>query len=284
MDIDQLAAYYAQELGNPGGSNADQARIEALRKQQMIGAMGGVMDVPGVQKMGQLMFQDASRQLNPSTGLDDMLKILALQNTQANQEGNRQLRQAQMAATAEERAARAAERGERQLYTDIQRLDKTIGDPLMDLVQSTADIRTQLAPYKPDAEGNVDLPGYGKVEQWVPGWAVGEEGRALRSTVQGLENKLLKARSGGAVSVPEAERLGVELQTAKSATTERELIAALNRFAAGLDAALQRKLSTAPPEARERYLLEGNVPSRVEPVYQFEDEGPPIKLPPRQGR
>jgi hypothetical protein len=249
----------------------------------MIGAMGGVMDVPGVQKMGQMMFQDASRQLNPSTGLDDTLRVLALQNTMANQRENRELRRETASATQADRAARAEDRRERQLYTDVQRLDKAIGDPLMDLVQSASDIRGQLSKYKPDAEGRVDLPGYGPMAQWLPGALVGEEGRTLRSTIQGLENKLLKARSGGAVSVPEAERLGVELQTARNATTENELIGALNRFAAGLDASLQRKFATARPEVKERYLLESQVPETIGPIYDLESQAP-IKLPPRQGR
>jgi hypothetical protein len=62
MAYDQiLAALEEFDLG--GDAEADQARINALRRQQMMGAMGGVMDVPGVQSMGQSMFKQASERL-----------------------------------------------------------------------------------------------------------------------------------------------------------------------------------------------------------------------------
>ena len=268
-----------------------QARINALRQQQFAGMAAMVPDLPGVQKMGMAAYKSATDELEPdSSEFSDMMRMLTFQNTQKNQEASLGLRQTAQAQLNEDRLDRRARTEEDRLYRDLGALDKRIGSETMDLVNQVNQIRTKMSGYEADEEGNIDLPGYGQVESRIPGWFVGEEGREMRSVVQGLENRLLLARSGGAVSDQEGARLQTELMTAKGATTEAELIGALNRFAEGLDASIQRSLGTARDDVRARY-IEQSMGGRehVPPVWGAlpqtqEAREPTIQLAPRQGR
>jgi hypothetical protein len=56
-----------------------------------------------------------------------------------------------------------------------------------------------------------DIPGYGVVVGGFPDFAVSSEGKSIRQEISGLQNAILKARSGGAVTPQEADRMMTEL-------------------------------------------------------------------------
>jgi hypothetical protein len=74
------------------------------------------------------------------------------------------------------------------------------------LEQGVGDVNKVLAPY----EGK-NIPGIFPGRGFVPGLAMGEEGRTVNTAIQGVRNILLKARSGGAVTEDEGKRLEDEL-------------------------------------------------------------------------
>jgi hypothetical protein len=287
MDYGQLASVL-DEMGLGRDPDQEQARIDALRKQQMIGAMGGVMDVPGVQKMGQLMFQDASRQLNPSSGLDDTLRVLALQNTMANQRENRELRREQGVATAEARRQAAADRQERyddkrerERYQDAQGVRKRVGEDTYQVISSLGQIRNLVSQYGEGSGEDLDLPGVGRWGSLTPNIFASTEALDLRSALGGLRNKVLAMVSGQAVSESEAARTMQALSMLEGANSEAEMMLALNRLAESTDAILKGQLSLVQPDVREIYGREN--PTGVRPVYAEPDPAAGASAAPRPG-
>lgn len=63
-------------------------------------------------------------------------------------------------------------------------------------------IDSELAPY---LEADKGLPGVGGVSNWMPGFT--QDARFMKSVIARIRNTILKARSGGAVTPQEADRL-----------------------------------------------------------------------------
>ena len=69
---------------------------------------------------------------------------------------------------------------------------------------------------------------------WKPGRILGDEGIALRQAIASVRNKLLKVRSGAAVTDPEMARFADELvEQIDGAGTDRELLLTFPEIAAG---------------------------------------------------
>jgi hypothetical protein len=98
-------------------------------------------------------------------------------------------------------------------------LSKTIEQTGMgELAQSVYDANELLSGY---AREGKDIPGIGGGNIPLIGkYAGGEEGRRVRSTIQAVVNAVLKARSGGAVTPQEADRLNAELGVMLGGTDE----------------------------------------------------------------
>jgi len=88
----------------------------------------------------------------------------------------------------------------------------------------------------------VSVPGLGRVTAYSSG------ARSLESTIANLENQLLKARSGAAVTESEYQRMRSELARAR-ASAEPEMIQSLSRFKNDFVNALQRKEQAFPKGA-----------------------------------
>lgn len=63
-------------------------------------------------------------------------------------------------------------------------------------------------------KGRAGIPGIGRVTSVLPLATLGEDARELRTYLQGVVDRILKARSGAAVTNPEFRRAAVELGTA----------------------------------------------------------------------
>lgn len=250
------------------------AELAALRRQKLVGQLGMLSSVPGIGETGAATYKSAESTLNPRRSqFDDMMKMMALQNTMQNQQANRELRELQLQAQAAERMTRSEEReaardakAQENLYRDVQRLEKTIPDSLKALGSTLMELKGELSQYEADPQGRLNLPGYGQIEGWLPGIAVGDKGRRLRGVIGSLRNQLLAAQSGAAVSESEAARLYEELNIAENASREEEIVASLDRFRRRYEEMMARKHSTVPPAAIEQYY--GGQPPVIGPLHR----------------
>ncbi len=103
------------------------------------------------------------------------------------------------------------------LDRDVQKLSANITKAqLPDLQAGIAQIDDELRPY---IENNEGLPGVGGMSN-IGEWAFTEGGRAMKARVAKIRNMILKARSGGAVTPSEAERLLTEFSLGVMNTDE----------------------------------------------------------------
>jgi hypothetical protein len=68
--------------------------------------------------------------------------------------------------------------------------------------------------------GKKGIPGVGRVQSVLPMATLGEDARELRTYLQGVVDRILKARSGAAVTNPEFRRAAIELGTALGQSDE----------------------------------------------------------------
>lgn len=73
-----------------------------------------------------------------------------------------------------------------------------------------------------------DIPGVGPLDNARPHWTLSEDGKALRTHLAGVRNRILKARSGAAVTDPEMRRLAEELGSSLGGTEQEMLTAYAN--------------------------------------------------------
>ena len=93
-------------------------------------------------------------------------------------------------------------------------------------------INDSLKPYMDDK--NKDIPGIGQTGM-VPNMFIGDEGVKIRQGLAAVRNKLLKVRSGAAVTDPEMARFAQELiTTMDTISTDRELLLTWPQVAAGI--------------------------------------------------
>lgn len=76
-------------------------------------------------------------------------------------------------------------------------------------------------------QGIEDIPGYGAGAA-KPAWALDDTGKAIRQEVATIRNNILKARSGGAVTPSEADRLLQELGDGIG-STDQQLLYGINK-------------------------------------------------------
>jgi len=125
--------------------------------------------------------------------------------------------------------AEAKEKLEKTSNDETRRLSSKLGDEGVTDLEATVDIadRTVSKYFNPNTGERVsgDIPGYGAVDSMRPTALLGASGKELRNVLAGVRNKILKARSGAAVTDPEMGRLAEELGTAMG-QTEQEMIQA----------------------------------------------------------
>jgi hypothetical protein len=112
-------------------------------------------------------------------------------------------------------------------------------------------------------KGKTDIPGYGLVENMVPTIMEGQDSKTLRTYLAGVSNRILKARSGSAVTTPEMTRLATELG-ANLGQGEEQMIQAYVNLRKGLAHTKQGILSGYDPEVQNTFLtrMNGGLPNR----------------------
>lgn len=180
--------------------------------------------------------------------------------------GEREYRKGQDQSKAEIAADEKLYRKEQHVIAQTQKLDKAVPQEMKEMQNALDNIRIAVEPYEEDDSGNVDLPGFGKVEGSVPGFAVGRDATDMRATVGALRNTILKARSGGAVSDGEAGRMLEELAMG-SGKGEVGMLKAFNRIQKDFNKIMRTKYNSYSPEVVDRHL--GRPYEESPPVYNF---------------
>jgi hypothetical protein len=136
---------------------------------------------------------------------------------------------------AERRFAYQQSRDDERMRRDLGRDLQKAGVPEMNRL--TKEINSLVGPYFPGGEkAGQDIPGMGGTGQ-MPRIFLSGEGKDIRRARAELENRLLRIRSGAAVTTPEAQRLAQELGLAmEGMVTDEDFIRAWPSIAEGLQA------------------------------------------------
>lgn len=165
----------------------------------------------------------------------------------------------------QERQRRAEEKAEKEVDAYSSRVDK---DALMELLTNTKRLNDAMGNYQaPDDKGNVikkDIPGFGETG-FAPEWALSSEGKTMRQNVSGVANVILKARSGGAVTPQEGDRLlnelGVSVDPAGglkfSTRTDDQLRLGVANVVTALEDKLTNAATSLSPAGRKLYQERG---------------------------
>lgn len=136
---------------------------------------------------------------------------------------------ADLANQAKEEAAR--NKKDTALRQGVEKYSKQLTD------SGIADLLNSVTQFNNSTQNIEDLPGFGATYA-APDFAISEAGRDLRQTVATIRNNILRARSGGAVTPQEADRLLEELG---EGFTKND--AQLKQGIANIEAILREKLT-----------------------------------------
>jgi hypothetical protein len=135
---------------------------------------------------------------------------------------------------------------EKDFNTNVRRLsEKMTQMGIPELQYDVSRITESLQPYIDDP--NKDIPGIGKTGM-APNMMVSDEAVGIRQGLAAVRNKLLKVRSGAAVTDPEMARFAQELiTTMDTISTDRELRLTWPQVAAGI-AQIEKGIEAGYPD------------------------------------
>jgi hypothetical protein len=232
VQLQQQEAQKQEMLGRAfGGGGGTTGQVDPAA----IAGIGALNNDP--QLMGLATFMQG--QQNRTT--DEQNRLASEERTQARQ------------LSAEERARQdkieteqrdAAEKGAQFYATKLE------DSGLTELYQQVKGVKALLP------EKGKDIPGFGYGVGTMPDILVSQTGVDLRQAIAGVRNGILKARSGGAVTPAEAERLLTELGEGafKSDAQLRKGLASVERT---LNAKIQNFAAGVTPRALEEYKSRG---------------------------
>lgn len=188
----------------------DLAALAMLSGDQTVGGFGGVLQSDVANQVQQKLKRDQSDAQRELTQ--------GYYNTAAeNQRLSRALQKARLDETIRHNKAmegRSAASAENKIKTDVRNLSRDLTKAnIPEIGKGIALINQELEKYK-----DRDIPGLGGLSNVAPGMS--EEARDVKSMVGRIRNIILKARSGGAVTPQEADRLLEEFQLGVFSTDE----------------------------------------------------------------
>ena len=156
---------------------------------------------------------------------------------------------------ADDRARIQKESQDKALQAQTEKYSKTLESTgLSDLLSAAERAKNAVS-------GEGDIPGYGEIVGALPDWMSSQAGKDTRQSIAELQNALLKARSGGAVTPGEYDRLKSELGAGFGRGD-----ANLRKGIANVTATLQNKMRNAQagysPEAVGLYEERGGLTGR----------------------
>lgn len=219
--------------GGNRDANMQRALAEGLRRRQQISELGQMTGdrviTPMAQNLGAGVQRDVATAAQQSdraaqrelTGqyYEQQATQSALANTMAQRRLEETIRHNK---AMEERATSTAAN---RVDSDTRRLSAALTKAQVPEITSGIDaINAELAPYL--AEGG-NLPGVGGVANILPGFT--SDARAMQDRLAKIRNIILKARSGGAVTPAEADRLLQEFSV-RTLNTDEDFIRAWQDF------------------------------------------------------
>jgi hypothetical protein len=265
-------------------SDAQKFKTEQAKKERLLGIMSSITDQYTHDKAVQMARQEgfdvpdgvydprdvdmAIKQLS-STKDESGFKVVGDQVVQLNSRTgevkpvytapDRGLTAAQQAVK-DARDAAALERKDKEVQSGAERYSKTVDS------NGLADLMLAAERAGNATSGDGDIAGYGEFVGGMPDWAISQAGKDTRQEISSLQNAILKARSGGAVTPAEADRFMTEIGAGfgRGDSNVRQGIA-------NLRAALEEKVKNAQagfaPEAIEKYKAGGGtiVAGRLQP-------------------
>lgn len=183
---------------------------------------------------------------------------------------NNALRADAFSARNDEAAARAAEARQKKIEAEAERYGKTLESTGLSELLSAAERAANVAA------GEGDIAGYGPAVNALPSFLVSQAGKNNRQEISGLKNTILKARSGGAVTPQEAERLGSEIGD-NIGSDDMLLRKGINNVSSTLAEKLANAQSAFSPEAIQLYEGRGGIGAGFASKYRKSAETPAIQ-------
>ena len=210
-------------MGGPQDADMQRALSSGLRRRKDIGELAQLTGDPSLSKFGQNLTRDVGRQQSLAVAKQDkeaqrkltggyyeqMAKQFGEQHTLAmrkQDEIERRNKWIEKHGTQQER--RLKHTMQKEFDNNVRKYSETmtrLGVP--ELKRDVLAAQDILAPY---LEEGADIPGLGATG-WLPETALSTEGLKVRQALARIRNKLLKVRSGAAVTDPEMARFAEEL-------------------------------------------------------------------------
>lgn len=197
-----------------------QEDMAAMRRQRAVSILNGLRQVVDPERKRELYARLApvAKQVDPSLDLpdqldDDYLWALAAGTISPEKQATMEATAAAQEQTIQDRNERAADKAEvaheKFVNTQTEKMGKQFDSSgVSELLSAVENANRQLAPFTKEG---ADVPGFGPMAGMLPDFAVSQEGKDLRQAYASVRNSILKARSGGAVTDGEADRLLQEL-------------------------------------------------------------------------
>ena len=264
----------------------DDARMAALRRQQMIGQLGMIGDIPGVQQSAKSLVDSANREIvPPGQGFNQMMAMLGMQNQQRNAEANREIKEQQIEQTKQGRVLQRTLQQEkldrdRQKYLDSQKqkFNKEVTGGVVGLGGAFQELRDVMSGI-PKLDS--DLPGIGAMDANMPDFMKDAIQKRASSAISAIENTLLSERSGAAVTDQEMARMRKELANYDKASNDAEALRALDRLRSVYDETMRRIYSSYDSEALGQMGIEYRPVGPLHPGLAPADDQEIIDLPSR---
>lgn len=222
---------------------------KALRRQQKLGQLGMATGDRVVAPTGEKLYTDAGNQawreaqtdMNKRNVLSRALE--AQQQREFMAEQNRLARQNALQIA----GMRMDDAGTKYVRRELQSLGRDyVKSGIPDLDSAMGSLEDILKPY----EGK-DIPGMGATG-FLPSALVSQDAKKVRQAVAAVSNRLLKVRSGSAVTDQEFQRFGQELGTYLGAT-DAELMRAIPLIRQTMTAAQNSIFAGYDPEIVDVY-------------------------------
>ena len=236
-----------------------------LRRRQEIAELGQMTGDRVIAPMAQNLQRGVERDISTAATQSDRAsqrqltekhyETLAGQSALANTMAERRLEETiRHNRATEERQMSTAQRT---INADVRRLSAALTKAQApEITSGIAAINEELAPYI--AEGG-NLPGVGGMANILPGFTA--DARAMQDRLAKIRNIILKARSGGAVTPAEADRLLQEFSV-RTLNTDEDFLRAWNDFTSAYETGIANIHAGYTDEVNDTY--QGNLSRQMQ--------------------
>ena len=227
----------------------DDARMAALRRQQMIGQLGMIGDIPGVQQSAKSLVDSANREIiPPGQGFNQMMAMLAMQNQGQDKILKRSLAEEAKKENTRRYEIARDEKMEEKARKGAAGFNKRVDPEIIGLGQTFKTLKNLLG--SPGGVSGGDVAGIGWWDSRKPGIFSNDVTKEIRSNVAQLRNQMIKLAAGTAVSHDEMTRINEGLaQLDAAGSDDMAVMAAIDKLREAHDIFMDRAYKETPPES-----------------------------------